>query len=499
MSRHKLFAALAAIGSLATTTPGIAVEVNPDGIGQVLLYPYYTVRNSSAGNALNTLLTVGNTTDHVKAVRVRFREAAVGAPVADLNLYLSAYDMWTGAVIPDAGGGATLLSADRSCTVPSLYRAPLTFSNQAYIGDPLTTSLDRTREGFVEIMAMGDYGLASAAPVGSVAEGVQQIGGGGVPLDCSRAVNDIGTESQAGTGGLFGRAILINVDDGTEFSYSAAALANFNTIQSLWAASNTPGPSLADVNPPISVVHYFDLGTIRTQWTAPIDATSAVLMHESLSNEFVLDSVTGSITDWVITMPTKYFYVNANLVPSRLFQSALASNGACEIVESAYAAALMFDRESSSSLGISIGAATPQGALCWAATVASFYALASEQSQTPTLFGSKNTYALTVFPYTAANASPSPVQTPFQDGWMMVPLHVAGLGSQFMHFLVGGATTLFTPDGSVETQPQATYYGLPVIGFAAESYSNGTLVVNGQTVLSNYGGLIGHRYTNVVQ
>ncbi len=410
MSRHKLFASLAAAGCLAVTTPGGAVEVNPDGIGQVLLYPYYTVRDSSSGNALNTLLTVGNTTDHVKAVRVRFREGAVGAPVADLNLYLNAHDMWTGAVIPDAGSGATLLSADRSCIVPSLYMAPLTFSNQAYVGDPLTASLDRTREGFIEIIEMGDYGLASAAPVGSVAEGVQQIGGSGVPLDCSRAVNDIGTESQVGTGGLFGRAILINVDDGTEFSYSATALANFNTIQSLWAASNTPGPSLADVNPPISVVHYFDLGTIRTQWAAPIDATSAVLMHESLSNEFVLDSVTGSITDWVITMPTKYFYVNANLVPSRLFQSPLMSNGACEIVESSYAAALMFDRESDSSLAIMFpeGAPMPQGALCWATTVVSFYALASEQSQTPTLFGSNYAYALTPFPYTAANASPFP-------------------------------------------------------------------------------------------
>ena len=202
MSRHNLFASLAAAGCLAVTTPGGAVEVNPDGIGQVLLYPYYTVRDSSSGNALNTLLTVGNTTDHVKAVRVRFREGAVGAPVADLNLYLNAHDMWTGAVVPDAGGGATLLSADRSCVVPSLLMAPLPFSNQAYIGDPLTASLDRTREGFVEIIEMGDYGLASAAPVGSVAEGVQQFEDSGVPLDCSRAVNDTGTESQAGTGGL---------------------------------------------------------------------------------------------------------------------------------------------------------------------------------------------------------------------------------------------------------------------------------------------------------
>jgi hypothetical protein len=105
MSRHKFFAALAATGSLAISTPIVAVEVNPDGIGQVLLYPYYTVRNSSAGNALNTLLTVGNTTAHVKSLRVRFREGAVGAPVADLNLYLNAHDMWTGAVIPDAAAG----------------------------------------------------------------------------------------------------------------------------------------------------------------------------------------------------------------------------------------------------------------------------------------------------------------------------------------------------------------------------------------------------------
>jgi hypothetical protein len=79
-------------------------------------------------------------------------------------------------------GGAALLSTDRSCIVPSLYMTPLTFSNQAYNADPLTTSLDRTREGFVEIIEMGDYGLASAASVGSVAEGVQQTSDNGVPL-----------------------------------------------------------------------------------------------------------------------------------------------------------------------------------------------------------------------------------------------------------------------------------------------------------------------------
>jgi hypothetical protein len=501
MSRHKLFAALAATGCFAATSPSAAVEVNPDGIGQVLLYPYYTVRNSSTGNILNTLLTVGNTTDHVKAVRVRFREGAVGAPVAEFNLYLNAHDMWSGGVVPDTGGGASLLTFDRSCTVPPFSSivppfSSLIFSNYAYNADPLTASLDRTREGYFEMIEMGDYGQASAAPVGSVAEGVQQVNG--VPLDCSRAVTDTGSESQPGTGGLFGRAILINVDDGTEFSYSATALANFNTSRSLWAAFNALGPSLANVDPPISVIHTADLGTIRTQWTQPIDAVSAVLIHASLSNEFVLDSATQSITDWVITMPTKYLYVHAGLVPTRLFQSPLSVDGACELIQSQYGAALLFDRESATSFnGNGFDAPTPPAALCWATTVVSFSGVSNGQLQTATLFGSKNSYAFPN-PTNPVQFLPGSVQTTFQDGWMTMPLY--GIDSQYSaRFLIGGATMLFKPDGSTETRPQATYYGLPVIGFAAESYTNGTLLVNGQTVLSNYGGLIGHRYTNDVQ
>lgn len=47
-----------------------AVDLNPDGLGQVLIYPYYTVNKSQ-----DTLLSVVNT-DSVngKAVKVRFLE-----------------------------------------------------------------------------------------------------------------------------------------------------------------------------------------------------------------------------------------------------------------------------------------------------------------------------------------------------------------------------------------------------------------------------------------
>ena len=44
-----------------------AVDLNPDGLGQVLIYPYYTVNKSQ-----DSLFSVVNTADVGKAVKVRF-------------------------------------------------------------------------------------------------------------------------------------------------------------------------------------------------------------------------------------------------------------------------------------------------------------------------------------------------------------------------------------------------------------------------------------------
>ena len=47
-----------------------AVDLNPDGLGQVLIYPYYTVNKNQ-----DSLFTVVNTTGIGKAVKVRFLES----------------------------------------------------------------------------------------------------------------------------------------------------------------------------------------------------------------------------------------------------------------------------------------------------------------------------------------------------------------------------------------------------------------------------------------
>jgi len=48
--KKSLCAALAGIGALGAAGAAQAVNLNPDGLGQVLIYPYYTTRADAAGN-----------------------------------------------------------------------------------------------------------------------------------------------------------------------------------------------------------------------------------------------------------------------------------------------------------------------------------------------------------------------------------------------------------------------------------------------------------------
>src|ERR1700745_2440455 len=102
-----------------------AVNMNPDGLGQVLLYPYYTVNGGQ-----QTLLSVVNTdTVNGKAVKVRFLEGYNSREVLDFNLFLSPAAVWTANVfaLSDAGisgTGAGIFTTDNSCTAPGFAEGP---------------------------------------------------------------------------------------------------------------------------------------------------------------------------------------------------------------------------------------------------------------------------------------------------------------------------------------------------------------------------------------
>lgn len=75
MTRHfqqRTFVASACI-ALVVSMPIYAVVINPHGLGQVLVYPYYTVNGNNS-----TLLTLINSSTDTKAVKVRFLEGYNG-------------------------------------------------------------------------------------------------------------------------------------------------------------------------------------------------------------------------------------------------------------------------------------------------------------------------------------------------------------------------------------------------------------------------------------
>src|SRR5437762_5074217 len=127
--RKSLYAALAGVGALGVTGAAQAVNVNPDGLGQALVYPFYDTQGTSA--PYNSLLSVVNSTNSGKVVKVRFLEGRASREVLDFNLWLSPRDVWTAAIIP-SGAGAGIITADLSCTTPkvsSTAAAPPNFVN----------------------------------------------------------------------------------------------------------------------------------------------------------------------------------------------------------------------------------------------------------------------------------------------------------------------------------------------------------------------------------
>jgi len=289
-----------------------AMYVDPKGEGQALIYPYYTVNQGQ-----QTLLTVANTDSNGKALRISFREGLNGRDVLSFNLYLAAHDTWTGVVfaLSDAGlgapgSGAAITSNDQSCTTPALpettasgmhYQHFLDYDYTGKYTDSGPTTDDRTREGFFEIIEMADVSsnLVDASKI-----------------SCVSVLNLTGATLKTPTGGLTGNAAIINVAQGTYYAYDATAIQGFLSAPkftlsgqddiTLGSASSIIGgnvPSTAFVDGKLREVDY------TTQHS--VDAVSALLINERL--DLQIENSPGIATDWVLTFPTKQFYVDQRL------------------------------------------------------------------------------------------------------------------------------------------------------------------------------------------
>ena len=484
-------AALGAAGS-----PADAVMLNPRGTGQVLIYPYYTV------NHQQTLVSVINTTAHGKALKVRFREAYDGREVAGFNVYLGPYDSWVGAVFDtssDGSGAAAIATNDNSCTVPAFPLAPvpgtlhaLPFTNANYsqgdYGTPTgtdhgPTNLARTREGFFEIIEMGEVvdqasgspkTLEAITPVNGTPPGCAQVRNAWAPIDLSSPGGYWTTNSTADllppAGGLYGAAGIVDVSLGTLYAYDATAIDGFSDV----VQNSAPGDSKPNLSTAITdsahdvASAYVPIGNtmIKADYpasTRAIDAVSAALMTDAIHNEFDIESGLGAATDWVVTAPTKQFYVDPAFVGGlqavQPFE-AVFDEASCQNVEP-----LAFDREGSKTTFNCLFATCPIARgnyLCYEAEVVRFNSINTLPSDPPSkALGSR-----------------------------MLP------GNLFLAFYglpAAGNLVFHFPDAEEQTRPAASgvaFIGIPAIGFAATNYINANVTPG---VLSNYSAAYPHR------
>ena len=182
---------LAVAGAIATSAQA-QMYLNPDNTGEVLIYPFYSADN---GNA--TYIHVVNTTPLYKAAKVRIIEAENSQEVRDFNLYLSPHDHFAFEISLDESGGGKLATGDTSCTVPAIPADGIEFTNLLFPKDK-NASLERTLNGYVEIIEMGQFegDELTASEIEGGAKQSSQPGyywehtSEGVPNDCS-AVNDL--------------------------------------------------------------------------------------------------------------------------------------------------------------------------------------------------------------------------------------------------------------------------------------------------------------------
>jgi hypothetical protein len=461
-----LAACLAALGA---SLPAAAVYLSGSGMGQALIYPYYTVR-STEGNAFNTYISIGNADAGGKALRVRFREARNGREVLGFNLFLQPGAVWAAALVPGPNG-ARLLTRDPTCSIPDfnvLTGSPayLDLGTALFTGanaDGMGESEDRVREGYVEVLEMASLpaSFSSGTACGSAT--------GGVLL----------SQASAPSGYLYGSLTVINVQSGLDFTVPADALAQLATA-AYYRAPSDPYPDFTASE--VSRVASFTLDNklYRIEMPTGVGAVEAALVRSSIVNEIALDPVTASATDWVVTLPTRRFHAAG--IASPWFAAALDPRGGDMALVGTYR----------SRNGANAIIEPNCGFLCppntyeltvrapWAVTVLGFSSVS----------GSRPTGGAGI---TAALGS--------TNGWNIgLPNAGSGGGASWRFFNMWDGTprasvnavTTRLSDGVVANE-RISLEGLPVVGFMARTLRNGAIPCTAGTCQGNYGGSISHR------
>jgi hypothetical protein len=472
---------IAVAAALCGSSTAEAVYVNADGTGQALIYPYYTVQ-STPGGAFNTYVSVVNAANDNKVLRVRFRESRAGREVASFNLYLGRNDVWTGALVPTPQG-TRLITQDFSCTDPAFSGDPagIDFTNAFYSGanaDAAGAGLDRTREGYLEILEMATVTGSSQGPMTHTTAGV--------PSNCAAVRPLPGADAASPTGGLSGTLTLINVADGSDYSMNAEALAELGTRAFYRPPSDAyPAFDAAEIDP-VSVVAANGF-MYRSHWGRSIDAISGALMRQAAYAEYVVEPATASHTDVAITFPTRPFLVGASAAAP--FTSVAPWSASCSTGEP---------------MGITVFNRAQAGALLGPSNFPGLPLNQPFACATAAIAGVENgTATAKVLGSSSLGLSDGriAINASFQSGWLVFqpgPVNQSNalVTSQTLTSLASSTRTSIAT-GAVTTGAH-THLGLPMTGVVVRQLKNGLLSCGSASCQGNYGSAFPLKYRRSV-
>ncbi len=273
MKKSKLCKAIAMAAALGGAGLGVytsanAVNLPANGLGEALIFPYYTTRDG-----WQTTLSFLNTDErNLIAVKFRFYEGYNSRDALDFNVFLSPGDVFS-AVVEEGASGPVLRRApnDTTCTSPyiafgnttanpAVASGSLPLSTAAFTGTstvsvpPLTRTnddggpkdVDRLREGYVVAIVMGHWPVPAVAPTTGDAktlyDTIHDATGQNTVAECQAAAN-LFTQAKVRSflapafgepiNALRGNFTLLNVGRGTSVGGNAVALANFMTVTPL--------------------------------------------------------------------------------------------------------------------------------------------------------------------------------------------------------------------------------------------------------------------------
>jgi hypothetical protein len=254
--------------------PAHAVSLSPNGVGEVILVPYFT-----AAEGMNTYVTISNTTDVTKVVKVRFIDGSWDYAMRSFNLFLSPRDTFafsTGLVAdsplvgsPSEGG---IYFSDDSCVFGVESGEQFDFSPEYPQGTHVNT-----REGSIQMLEMGEI-LSGWTP-------------------CTSTEPETGiNQRMPPTGGLKATASIINVANGFQFSYQPVAFDDFY--------SNTE-PQVFRSQPADDVPSLNDAGlvTAGVTYETGFDAFLAAITSSQVINDFNIEPAVAAQTEWVLHIP----------------------------------------------------------------------------------------------------------------------------------------------------------------------------------------------------